>query len=166
MLYEISGACQHCATEYTVTVHNDKQLNSCPECGESPFGLKKYKGLVYIVKNENQAGVKIGMTERTIESRLKSLNNTSVPGKFKCVALFPSDRPKKDETKIHDKLVKFKLDKEHFDLSPVDACLKCYRTLNRKRPIFHMSDVEEVFDLKLQEAKIQMEIRLKGKSIN
>ena len=162
MLYEISGVCQHCATEYAVIVHNDKLLSVCSECGETPFVLKKYRGLVYIVKNKNQAGVKIGMTERTVEARLKSLNNTSVPGKFECIAIFPSDRPKKDESKIHDKLIKFKLDKEHFDLSPVDACLKCYRTLNRRRPIFYSRDVEEIFDLKLQEAKIQMEIRLRG----
>lgn len=162
MLYEFTGVCQHCAAEFSITVHNDAQLDSCADCGESPFLLKKYKGLVYIVKNENQAGVKIGMTERTVEARLKSLNNTSVPGKFECIAIFPSDRPKKDEQKIHKKLIKHKLDKEHFGLSPVEAALKCFRTLARKRPIFYKSEVEELFDLKLDEAKIQMQIRLKG----
>lgn len=162
MLYEVSGICQHCATEYSVTVHNDELLNGCPDCGDSPFVLKRYKGLVYVVKNPNQTGVKIGMTERTIESRLKSLNNSSVPGCFEVVAIFASDRPKKDEAKIHEKLARFRLDKEHFSLEPVDAALKCYRTLNRKRPIFRQPDVEEMFDLKLEQARIAMEIKLKG----
>ena len=163
MLYELTGVCQHCAAEYSVIIHNDKLLSTCPDCGESPFELKRFKGLVYIVNNSNLPGIKIGMTERTMESRLKSLNNSSVPGKFQCVAIFPSDNPKKDEAKVHDKLVKFKLDKEHFNLNSVDACLKCYRVLNRKRPIFYMADIEEIFDLKLEEAKVQMAIRLKGK---
>jgi hypothetical protein len=60
LLYEITGVCQNCAAEYSVTVHNDKLLNSCPDCADAPFVLTRYKGLVYIVKNPNQAGVKIG----------------------------------------------------------------------------------------------------------
>lgn len=127
MLYEFTGVCQNCANEISITVHNDTQLSNCLGCGESPFSLKKYKGLVYIVKNEFIPGVKIGMTERTVEARLKSLNNTSVPGKFECLAIFPTDRPKKDEERIHSKLIKHKLDKEHFNLTPIDALLKSYR---------------------------------------
>lgn len=164
MLYEIAGVCQHCAAEYSATVHNDQLLNLCPECDESPFAITRYKGLVYIVKNPHQAGVKIGMTEKTIEARLKALNNTSVPGQFDCVAIFASQRPKKDEEKVHEKLLRHKLDKEHFDLEPVDAILKAYRALNRKRPIFYDPATEEMFDLKLEEARIKMQIQLKGRT--
>jgi hypothetical protein len=103
------------------------------------------------------------MTERTIEARLKQLNNTSVPGLFECIAIFASHRPKKDEQRVHEKLLRHKLDKEHFDLEPVDAALKAYRALSRKRPIFYDSSVEEMFDLRLEESRIQMQIRLKGK---
>lgn len=82
---------RHCATEYSLAVHNEELLNGCPDCDESPFGLETHAGLVYIVKNPNQTGVKNGMTERTIEARLNSLNTSSVPGRFEDVAIFASD---------------------------------------------------------------------------
>ena len=102
------------------------------------------------------------MTEKTIAARLKQLNTTGVAGKFSPVAIFKSDRPKKDEDRVHAKLAKKKLDKEHFQVGPVEAALKSYRALSNRLPIFFDKEVEATFHLKLEEAKIQMKLRLKG----
>ena len=105
MLYEFRGVCQHCACEVSTTVHNGVLLNVCKECKDAPFDLKQYKGLVYILRNKNQPGVKIGKTTGTVEKRAKQLGqNTGVPGKFDIMAIFPTNRPDKDEKKVHDKL--------------------------------------------------------------
>ena len=58
-----------------------------------------------------------------MEQRLKGLNTTGVAGDFTPIVIFPSDRPKQDEKKIHDKLAKKRLAKEHFDLKPIEAAL-------------------------------------------
>ena len=163
MLYEFFGICQNCADEISITIHNGELLENCKSCKEVPFSLKHYKGLIYVVSNPNQSGVKIGLTTKTVETRIKNLNSTGVPGSFVPIVIFPSDRPKADEKKIHEKLTKKKIAKEHFDLEPVEAALKCYRTLNRRKPIFYDKDIEERFYLKLEQDRIEMKLRLKGK---
>ena len=163
-LYEFQGVCQQCASQVSATVHNGELLNVCEECKEPPFELTQYTGLVYILKNQNQQGVKIGKTTKTVEQRAKQLSATGVPGKFEVIAIFPTKRPDKDEKKIHDKLASKRLDKEHFDLEPVEAALKTYRILNKARePIFYDDDLKKMFYLKLDKAKIEMEIKLAGK---
>ncbi len=163
MLYEFTGICQNCSSEIRTIVHNGEILENCQDCKEFPFGLKKYKGVIYVVSNPNQTGVKIGFTERTIDQRLKSLSSTGVPGKFQSIVIFPSNRPKTDEKKIHEKLKKKKIEKEHFDLSPVEAALKCYKFLNKRKPIFYDKNIEESFWLRFKQAQIEMELRKKGK---
>jgi hypothetical protein len=97
-----------------------------------------------------------------MEQRLRSLNSTGVPGDFIPIAIFPSDRPSTDEKRVHAKLRRHNIAKEHFDLEPIDAVLKAYRALNKRKPIFFDESLEEMFRLKLEEARIQMQIRLKG----
>lgn len=162
MLIEISGVCQHCSTEVKVLMLNGEPLDDCPACGKAPLESRLIKGLIYIVSNPNQTGVKVGLTTKTMEQRLKSLSSTGVPGEFVPIAIFPSDRPAQDEKKVHEKLRKFNLAKEHFDLDPIEAVLGAYRALNKRRPIFFDSELEKTFHLKLEEARIQMQLRLRG----
>jgi predicted nucleic acid-binding protein len=162
MLLEIQGICQHCAEEVRILVLNGDALDECHKCKQSPFTSKVFKGIIYVVSNPNQIGVKIGLTTKTMEQRLKSLNSTGVPGDFQPVAIFPSDSPVADERRVHEKLRRRNLAKEHFDLDPVDAVLAAYRALNKRRPIFFDQDIKETFDLRLEEARIQMQLRLKG----
>ena len=96
-MYEVNGVCRHCAAEVSVIVNHGETFDRCPDCNDAPFAVRKFKGLVYIVSNTNHRGVKIGMTEKTVEQRIKSLNSTGVLGAFKPIAIFPSDRPKIDE---------------------------------------------------------------------
>jgi len=164
MLFEIKGICQNCAASVNVLVHNGAPISQCPDCKEDPFEIEKMAGVVYIVKNKNQIGVKIGQTSKTVEERMKQLASTGVAGKFDAIAIFPSANPKKDEKRVHEKLIKKRLEKEHFDMEPVEAVLKVYRTLNKKiTPIFYDDDIKETFYLELKKAKIEMQLRLKGK---
>lgn len=166
MLFEIKGICQNCAENVSVLIHNGKTLGQCGACGKDPFSIDKIEGVVYIVKNNNQIGVKIGTTTKTIEERIKQLSSTGVPGKFEPIAIFPSPNPKKHEKKVHEKLMNKKIEKEHFNLGAVDAVLKVYRILNKSiNPIFYDEDTENTFYLKLKQAKIEMELKLKGKTV-
>lgn len=164
MLLEIVGICQHCAEEVKVLLLNGQPLDDCVKCAQTPFGTRRIAGLIYVFSNPNQKGVKIGLTTKSMESRLKSLNSTGVPGDFEPIAIFPSDRPAADEKKVHEKLRRYNIAKEHFDLEPVDAVLGAYRALNKRRPIFFDSRLAETFRLKLEEARIQMQLRLRGES--
>jgi len=97
-----------------------------------------------------------------MEQRLKSLNSTGVPGNFQTIAIFPSDNPAADEKRVHDKLRRKNLAKEHFDIEPVDAVLAAYRALNKRQPIFFDDSIRDTFHLKLEKARIEMQLRLKG----
>ncbi|MCF6775190.1 GIY-YIG nuclease family protein [Thiotrichales bacterium 19X7-9] len=167
MILEIDGICQVCSNKFQILLHNDVKLNNCPHCFKDPVHIKRYGGVVYVVNNPNQHGVKIGMTEKSIEARLKTLNNTSVVGSFNWVAIFPTDKPKKDEKRIHNstKCKKAWISKEHYDLEPIEATLCAYRALNRKiDPIFNSQEDKSIFDMKLDQARINMQLKLRGKS--
>ena len=107
-------------------------------------------------------GVKIGRTAKSVEERIKSLNSTGVAGEFEAVAIFPSDKPAFDEKRVHDKLKKYNISKEHFDLTPMEAMLGAFRALNKRRPIFYDRTLEEPFWLRLEQAKIEMKLKLTG----
>lgn len=162
MLYEFHGICQHCAEENKVIFLNGELLSECSKCSQSPFVVKRFRGIIYVIHNPNQAGVKIGLTTKSMEQRLKSLNSTGVPGNFQTIAIFPSDNPAADEKRVHDKLRRKNLAKEHFDIEPVDAVLAAYRALNKRQPIFFDDSIRDTFHLKLEKARIEMQLRLKG----
>ena len=166
MLFEIKGICQNCAEEVNVLIHNEKPISVCSKCNEDPFEVTKITGIVYIVKNDNQDGVKIGKTSKTVEDRAKQLSSTGVPGKFYPIAIFPSSNPAKHEKKAHEKLFKKKIEKEHFNLEPVEAALKVYRAFNKSiTPIFYDDNIKEMFYLELEKAKIEMQLKLKSKKV-
>lgn len=162
MLCEIKGVCHLCASEYKILISESETHGACPNCKGKPIKFKKFKGMIYIINNPNQIGVKIGLTTKDIKFRLKQLSSTGVPGRFSIVALFPSDRPDIDERKAHDKLKKFFLDKEHFNISPIEAVLNVYRALNRRTPIFNDKEIEIEFVNKIEESRIDMQKRLAG----
>lgn len=165
MLIELAGICQHCATEVKLLVLDGiTTIDDCHECSQNPFALRRVKGIIYILSNENQIGVKIGLTKKTLEQRIKSLESTGVPGKFTKIAIFPSDKPEADEKRVHEKLRRHKITKEHFQVEPVDAALAAYRALNKRKPIFYDKSIEETFYLKLEADKIKMKLRLRGES--
>ena len=103
MLYEYTGICQHCAEDITGIIHQGKLLEQCHKCKDWPIGFRKIAGLIYVVSNPHQVGVKVGLTTKPIEQRIKGLNSTGVPGSFIPIALFPSDKPKVDEKRVHSK---------------------------------------------------------------
>ena len=67
MLFEIKGICQNCAEDANVLVHNGVPKSQCSSCDEDPFEIEVITGVVYIVKNDNQVGLKIGQTSKTVE---------------------------------------------------------------------------------------------------
>lgn len=163
MFHEVSGICRNCSSAVSVLVNGGEILDVCHQCGVAPFEIRPFAGLVYVVNNPNQSGVKIGMTTKTIYERLRGLNATGVPGSFEIVALFPSDKPKHDEKKIHEKFKRWHLAKEHFELEPVEAVLKCFRVLNRRTPVFFDEALKAEFELQLEIAKKKMQLRLMGR---
>lgn len=165
MLIEFSGICQHCAAEFKLLVLNGFNIDDCNGCSQTPLTIKKVKGIIYILSNKHQTGVKIGLTEKTIDNRIKQLESTGVPGKFVKIAIFPSDKPKADEKRVHEKLQRYHLSKEHFELEPMEAVLKASRALNKRKPIFFDKNLEETFNLKLEEARIKMKLQLRGKHL-
>lgn len=85
------------------------------------------EGLVYILTNPSFKAlyIKIGYTDRTIQERLKDLNNTSVPYDFKVYALLKTKpgKSKVVEDMIHDLFESYRLNdkREFFNLNPSEA---------------------------------------------
>jgi hypothetical protein len=166
MIYEFKGVCRHCATEVSMLIHNGRVVGKCPDCTNEPFELSTMQGIVYVVTNPHQSGVKVGITTKTVEERIKGLNSTGVAGSFRPVAIFPSKSPKKHEKKVHDRLTKVRIEKEHFNLDPIDAVLKVYRILNKSiTPIFYSDEDQDTFNKRLELDRITMELKLKGKKV-
>jgi len=160
VLIEVSGKCQSCSAEAKILLDHGKSDDTCESCGNPPFGYKKMEGVIYVVHNRHQQGVKVGLTTKSIQERIKHLSSTGVPGIFEIVAIFPPDKPKADEKKVHEKLQRYNLAKEHFQLDPIEAVLKAYRALKRE-PIFYDKSLENTFKLKREQARIEMQLRLK-----
>jgi len=61
------------------------------------------KGKVYILTNDVMPGIiKIGITEQSIEERIKSLDNTSLPLPFRFYYGIETDRFQEIESNLHD----------------------------------------------------------------
>jgi len=163
MFTKIYGRCQHCATEYSIFLYDKQVIGECKECGKEPIKTSPIKGLIYILHNEHQTGVKIGFTAKSLNQRIKALSSTGVPGVMKAVAVFHSNQMKKEESKVHEKLRKYRFDKEHFNLEPIEAVLATFRTLNRRLPVFYDKKVEVEFHARLAQARTDMRIKLAGK---
>ena len=77
-------------------------------------------GHVYAVRTPGDPRVKIGMTTRSPESRLRELNNTSVCEDFELEFALPVTRPAAVEKAVHEALAarRVRTDREFFRCGP------------------------------------------------
>ena len=82
-------------------------------------------GKVYILTNDSMPGIiKIGITEQdTIEDRIRSLDNTSVPTPFRFYFAIETDKHKEIEKLIHNAFsdVRIRNNREFFEMDPERA---------------------------------------------
>ncbi len=81
-------------------------------------------GIVYILTNDAMPGIiKIGITEESVENRIKSLDNTSLPLPFRFYFAIESKRYKEIEKLAHDTFSAFRLreNREFFKMDPERA---------------------------------------------
>ena len=82
-------------------------------------------GIVYILTNDSMPGiVKIGMTEQeTIEERIKSLDNTSVPTPFRFYFAIDTKKHKEIEKLVHNAFSDYRVrnNREFFEMDPERA---------------------------------------------
>ena len=71
MICEIKGLCPECLEETFVLVHNEKIITQCAHCKATPFEFNRIEGVVYVVKYQNQSGVKIGLTVKPLSKDVK-----------------------------------------------------------------------------------------------
>ncbi|MBR5965457.1 MAG: GIY-YIG nuclease family protein [Treponema sp.] len=81
-------------------------------------------GIVYVLTNDAMPGiVKIGITEDSVEARIKSLDNTSLPLPFRFYFAIESKRYKEIEKLAHDTFSAFRVreNREFFKMDPERA---------------------------------------------
>jgi len=82
-------------------------------------------GKVYILTNDSMPGIiKIGITEmETIEERIKSLDNTSVPTPFRFYFAIETDKYKEIEKLVHNAFSEYRIrnNREFFEMDPERA---------------------------------------------
>lgn len=136
MLIKAIVKCWNCSAPCELPLNDDAQRFFCDRCDVVVLETKKYIGWVYILSNPHQQGVKIGQTKRSPADRAKQLSSTGVAGAFVVEAYFPSYRPERDERKIHEKLRKFQISREHFSLQPLEAIMKIRSALSARDPAY------------------------------
>lgn len=89
---------------------------------ETAFSYDSRMGVVYLLTHDAMPNLcKIGRTDRSIEERLKDLNNTSVPFGFRCFYAAEVDDPVDVEKRLHDAFKDMHVGKEFFELHPYRA---------------------------------------------
>lgn len=81
-------------------------------------------GIVYILTNDAMPGIiKIGITDDSVENRIKSLDNTSLPMPFRFYFAIESKRYKEIEKLVHDTFSAFRVreNREFFKMDPERA---------------------------------------------
>lgn len=140
-IYQVTLTCAYCKNETRAILTNGVSGAICNSCGEKVLKAKRFDGVVYVLSHPKVSGVKIGMTQRDVFKRAKQISGTGVPGDFTVMAAFPSINPIRDERKVHDKLSRFRMAKEHFELDAVIAVAKVRTILNRE-PVFIDKGIE------------------------
>ena len=131
-VYQATIICAECKQSNKVIVTREVSSAECESCSANLMRLRRFDGVIYILKNVHVKGVKIGMTCHDVFRRAKAVSGTGVPGDFEVIAAFPSNNAARDERKIHDRLGKSKIKKRHFDLDPVTAVVKVRTILGHK----------------------------------
>lgn len=164
-ILQIEVRCPKCLKSLAPHVSAKKQVLFCPTCGQLVFKLRPMKGTLYIMKNEKQQGVKIGITTKDPEIRARQLASTGVIGKFEITAIFSSFNPKRDELRIQEKLERKRIDKEHYLLDPAHAVARIASILG-KEPVEINSSVEEEYRFIREQNREQANKRLRYRTEN
>jgi Meiotically Up-regulated Gene 113 (MUG113) protein len=91
------------------------------ECADGRLRGQDMAGIVYVLTNAVMPGlVKIGITDDNVESRIKSLDNTSVPIPFECFYAAQVADPARVEKAIHEAFGdnRIRKSREFFRISP------------------------------------------------
>lgn len=147
-VYQVTLTCAHCKNETRAILSNGVSGAVCNSCGAKVLKAKRFDGVVYVLSHPKVSGVKIGMTRHDVFKRAKQISGTGVPGDFIVMAAFPSINPIKDERKVHDKLSRFRMVKEHFELDAVTAVTKVRTILNREPAFVHKGIEAAVTELR------------------
>lgn len=163
-IYQISWTCSECKAENKLIITDTVRSSACPECFTGSLGALKFQGAVYVLSNPRVDGVKIGMTRGDVWRRAKKISGTGVPGNFKVVAIFASHRPLQDESKVHRKLQRYWIDKEHFSLEPASAIAKVRTALGGREPVFVDKSCGREFEAIVEEQRAVAAQRFRGPS--
>jgi hypothetical protein len=148
-VYQVTLTCAECRSETKAILSNAATEAICSACGAKVLKAKRFAGVVYVMAHPKVSGVKIGMTQHDVFKRAKQISGTGVPGHFQVLAAFPSSNPLRDERKVHEKLSRAHIAKEHFELDPVVAVTRVRSILNRE-PAYVERSIEDAV-LKLRE---------------
>lgn len=151
-VYQLTLKCASCSVDARVILSSGVSPVFCPNCNELLVRSKRFAGVVYVLHNARVGGVKIGMTQGDVFRRARQLSGTGVPGEFTVVAVFPSSNPLRDERKVHAKLIRHRIAKEHFELDPVKAAVRV-RTILGKDPTYLDRKYGEAFSALVQKQK-------------
>lgn len=164
-VYQVTTECASCNHKNILIMTDKKRSAKCENCEGDLINFRRFDGVVYVLSNPRVEGVKIGMTKGDVFQRAKQVSGTGVPGRFEVIAAYPSKNPRADEKRVHDKLKRYRIAKEHFGLDEVTAVTKIKSTLKREWVYLKPSFVSAVEDRILsQKAAIKANLSGTGSS--
>lgn len=142
-MFEIRTKCHRCGRENCfVTVPDNLIERRCIGCSLPLLRVTRIRGFLYVLSNDQMPGLlKIGCTERDVDSRVAELNSaTGVPASFQVEAYFGSMNPFEDESRVHRTLRSFRLanDREFFKCQ-AESAIDSIEGMLGKPPTFRLS---------------------------
>ena len=137
----ISLPCEECGQPNSILVTSRRHIQFCAFCS-LPLNhpaIYEVRGFVYVLSNKQMPGIiKIGFTERDIESRVQELSSsTGVPTPFEIEAYYPTEDPIRDEAKVHQMFAEYRIEnKEFFKLTVEDAVSRMSKIFKLAPSIF------------------------------
>jgi hypothetical protein len=117
-----------------------------------------------VLSNPSMKGLlKIGLTTRNVVERVNELNReTGVPSNFVIECYFSSENPQQDETRIHQTLSDYRMEKKEFFQIEFFEALKRIQDILKKPPFFIQKHRDKVWveQQRLKQEKKRLEDRV------
>ncbi len=136
-MFEIKINCNNCGYKNTIYLCTAENNPVCDNCKKLLLEVHPIKGLIYVLSNPSMQDVlKIGLSTRNVETRVKELETTGVPAPFQIEAYFPSNAPEQHEAQIHNALKEFRLSNREFFKVDIGIAVNVISSLLNKSPIY------------------------------
>lgn len=161
-VFQATLNCAECKQSNKVLIARELGSPDCENCGANLIKIKRFDGVIYVLKNKHVRGVKVGRSN-DVYRRAKEVSGTGTPGSFDLMAAFPSHNAKQDERKVHEKMKSKRIAKEHFELEPDEAIVKVRTALGGRDWVLIHKSMRAKVEQRIEEQRTKAKLKFQTK---